>query len=141
MLWISSLKGKISHHFLQGIGLVFIGALPLLKMFYVASDLQGSRFLYFSVFGWSVMLASIFQGLIRTRMAYIILAAFLLLGFGITLSGNLVVWEKAEGIIQGLPENVTQENAPDNFHGAYILRNGLTEFKMLRSEINELKNE
>jgi len=140
ILWIPSLKGRISHNLLLGIGLIFIGTLPLYKMFYVAPDLQGSRYLYFSAFGWSVVLASVFQGLIKTRVAYVILTAFLLLGLGIILSGNLLVWKKAGGIIRTLPEKVAREEAPDNFHGAYILRNGFNEFKILRPEIKEFKS-
>jgi len=109
-------------------------------MFYVGPDLQGSRYLYFSAFGWSVMLASIFQGFIKTRMVYVILTAFLLVGSGLILSGNLLVWKRAEVIIRTLPDNVSQESVPDNFHGAYILRNGFNEYRMLKSEIKDLKN-
>jgi len=140
LLWISSLKSKISHHFLLGILLIFISVLPVYTMFYVGPDLQGSRYLYFSAFGWSVMLASIFQGLIKTRMAYVILTVFLLVGSGLILSGNLLVWKRAEVIIRTLPDDVSQESVPDNFHGAYILRNGFNEYLILKSEIKDLKN-
>ena len=139
ILCAASLKSKIGRPFLLGIGLIYAGVLPLYRMFYVALDLQGSRYLYFSVFGWSVVLASVFQGLIKRKAAYVILSASLLLGLGLALSGNLLVWKKAGGIIQTLPENMVREAAPDNFYGAYILRNGYDEFKILKLEIKDFK--
>jgi hypothetical protein len=140
LLWISLLKGKASPDFLLGILLVFISVLPVYKMFYVGPDLQGSRYLYFSTFGWSVMLASIFQRYIKVKVVFVLLTAFYLVGFGSILSCNLLVWKKAGQIIRTLPDNVSQESAPDNFHGAYILRNGLNEYKILRSKMKDFKN-
>jgi hypothetical protein len=139
VLWLSSLKAKLSRDFLIGLALIYIAALPLYKMFYIAPDLQGSRYLYFSVFGWSVVIISVVRGLTRAKPAYITLIAVLLLGLSITLSGNLFVWGRAGWIIRALPENMTQEEAPDNFHGAYILRNGFEEFQILRPRIKELE--
>lgn len=133
LLWISLLKLKVSPHFLLGIGLIFIGVLPVYRMFYVAADLQGSRYLYFAGFGWSVVLASIFQKYIRTKFLFIILLVFFQLGYGWILSGNLLVWRKAGQIINSLPDNVSKEDVPDNFHGAYILRNGYQEYMLIKS--------
>jgi hypothetical protein len=59
----------------------------------------------------------------------------------ITLSGNLQVWKRAGAIIRTLPEDMAREEAPDNFHGAYILRNGFDEFQILRLEIKEFKQD
>jgi hypothetical protein len=139
ILWFYSLKCKLSRDFFLGIALIYVAALPLYEIFYIAPDLQSSRYLYFSVFGWSVILASVFQGLIKRKAAFVILSGSLLLGLGIALSGNLLVWKKAGGIIQAVPENMVRESAPDNFHGAHILRNGFDEFQKLRPEIKELK--
>jgi len=139
ILWVASLESKLSRELLLGMGLVYIAALPLYKMFYVGSDLQGSRYLYFSVFGWSVLIISVLQGLIRTRLAYSMLTVILVLWLSISLFANLLVWERAGEIIRTLPENMAREEAPDNFHGAYILRNGFDEFQILRSEIKEFK--
>jgi hypothetical protein len=140
LIWISLLKGKASPDFLLGIVLVFISVLPVYRMFYIAPDLQGSRYLYFSTFGWAVMLASIFQRYIKAKVVFVLLAAFYLLGFSSMLSCNLLVWKKAGQIIRTLPDHVSRESAPDNFHGAYILRNGLNEYKILRSKIKDFKN-
>ena len=80
------------------------------------------------------------KGLIKTRMVHVILTAFLLVVSGLILSGNLLVWKRAEVIIRTLPDDVSQESVPDNFPGTYILRNGFNEYRMLKSEIKDLKN-
>jgi hypothetical protein len=139
LLWLSSLKRRLSREFLFGIGLIYIAALPLYKIFYVAPDLQGSRYLYFSIFGWSIVVISVVRGLIRERPVFIGLIALLFFGFDLALSGNLSVWKRAGEMIKELPENMIREEAPDNFHGAYILRNGLDAFQTLRPKIKELK--
>lgn len=133
VLWISLLSLKVSPNFLLGVGLIFIGVLPVYRMFYVAPDLQGSRYLYFAGFGWSVVLASIFHKYIKTKIVFILLMVFFQLGYGWILSGNLLVWKKAGQILNSLPESVSKEDVPDNFHGAYILRNGYREYVLLRS--------
>jgi hypothetical protein len=119
---------------LSGLGFLFIPLIPLTGMFYVAPDLQGSRYLYLSSFGWGFLLSIIIFKLINRKTLSVLIALFLVVALSLCLKKNLEPWGKAGEIISTMPVDFNETVAPDNYYGAYILRNGTEEFKILRTE-------
>ncbi|OGF64139.1 MAG: hypothetical protein A2Y62_19815 [Candidatus Fischerbacteria bacterium RBG_13_37_8] len=112
--------------------LLYAGIIPLYKMFYVAPDLQGSRYLYFSAFGWGLLLSVLLIKIIKHKLLFHVICLVLIFALGYFMFRNLQPWRTAGEIIKSLPANIKQEYAPDNYYGAYILRNGANEFVQLR---------
>lgn len=134
LFWYYIIRGRISFRLALGCGAIFLGILPLYQMFYVSSDLQGSRYLYFSVFGWAAMLSVILSSIIKRKREYaaIVLVVIFLLTY--TLHLNLVPWKKAGQIIKSLPAEMKKDDIPDNYFGAYILRNGYYEYTSIKQK-------
>jgi len=103
-------------------------------MFYVAPDLQGSRYLYLSSFGWGLLLSIIIYKLINRKTISVLIALFLVIVLSLCLKKNLEPWGRAGEIIKSLPADFRETGAPDNYYGAYILRNGAREFKIIKNE-------
>jgi hypothetical protein len=120
-----------------GCALIFVGLVPLYKYFFVAPDLQGSRYLYFSAFGWAILLSIVLLQVIKRKIGYISLALMITLLFGFTLHYNLMPWKKAGQIIEALPDEIEEENIPDNYYGAYILRNSYKEYRIIKKRIGK----
>jgi hypothetical protein len=120
---------------LSGLGFLFIPLIPPMGMFYVAPDLQGSRYLYLSSFGWGLLLSIIIYKLINRKTISLLIALFLVVALSQCLKKNLEPWGRAGEIISTLPADFNETGAPDNYYGAYILRNGAREFKILRTEM------
>jgi hypothetical protein len=120
--------------FLSGLGFLLIPLIPLTGMFYVAPDLQGSRYLYLSSFGWGLLLSIIIFKLINRKTLSVLIALFFVIVLSLCLKKNLEPWGKAGEIIKSLPADFRETSVPDNCYGAYILRNGAREFKILRTE-------
>jgi hypothetical protein len=119
---------------LSGLGFLFVPLIPLTGMFFVASDLQGSRYLYLSSFGWGLLLSIIIYKLINQKTISVLIALFLVIMLSFCLKRNLEPWDRAGEIIKSLPADFNETTAPDNYYGAYILRNGAKEYKILRIE-------
>ena len=134
LFWYYLIRGRTSLSLAYGCGVIFLGILPLYQMFYVGSDLQGSRYLYFSVFGWGIMLSVIILSVIKRKSAYIALIMGMIFLLTYSLHYNLIPWQKAGQIIESLPVDITKEQIPDNYFGAYILRNGYTEYKSIKQK-------
>lgn len=127
-LYIKERRDKIFGIMLS---LIYFPLIPLIGMFYVAPDLQGSRYLYLSFIGWGMLAGLIIFDFIRKRVALLVLSIFIISGLSFSLALNLKPWERAGEIINELPKNLIN-SPPDNYCGAYILRNGFLEYKRIQ---------
>ena len=137
LFWYYFIRGRTTWRFAFGFALIFIGILPLYRMFFVAPDLQGSRYLYFSVFGWAIMLSTVLLSIIKRKTEYIVLVLLVTCLLSFTLHHNLMTWKKAGQIIESLPDEIHEETIPDNYYGAYILRNGYNEYKIIKHKMKK----
>jgi hypothetical protein len=81
-----------------------------------------------------LLLSMIIYKLINRKTISVLIALFLVIILSFCLKKNLEPWGRAGEIIKNLPPNLNETAAPDNYYGAYILRNGAREFKILRTE-------
>ena len=133
---------KIKDHFrhlMAALAFIYFPLIPLSGMFYVASDLQGSRYLYLSSFGWGLLLSLVIFKLIGKKVISILFAIFLVIILSLCLKTNLKPWSMASDIIKILPANLKGTMVPDNIYGAYILRNGKAEYEVLKHQ-NSIPN-
>lgn len=133
-------KQKGVRWILSGLGLILLPLIPLTGMFYVAPDLQGSRYLYLSSLGWGLMISVLIYKFITHKTVRIFIWVFLILMLSFCLKKNLEPWGKAGEALNGLPADFMEKGAPDNYYGAYILRNGVKEYDLLREYTNHSKD-
>lgn len=119
---------------LSALAFIYIPLLPLTGMFFVASDLQGSRYLYLPILGWGLLLSVILFRLISKNMLAVVINIFVLIGFTLCLKLNLEPWGMAGKTIKSLPADLKGKNAYDSVYGAYILRNGMSEYMQLKNK-------
>lgn len=128
----------------MGLAWVVCGALPLLPFFYVAPDLQGSRYLYLPAVGWAallVVMAGDERGEMRTAASVVAAGALVILvvAGAVGTSWHLHNWQRA-AVLRDAIESAARGDAritacgdvglnglPDNSGGAYVFRNGVAE--------------
>jgi hypothetical protein len=117
-----------------GLGAAILGALPGSALLLIGADLQKSRLLYLSSFGFAILIAGIVDGVPR-RWARTGVAAALVFFHGAALRHNLAVWqdvsqaarvtcESAQRLVAGRPPEVTVIGLPDSIRGVYFFRTG-----------------
>lgn len=120
---------------LTGAGIVLVTSLPVNKMLYIGEDLQGSRYLYFPYIGALLIIISLINILLKGRKLPVLLFIILVTLSGIVLKLNLGPWSEAgremKKIVSELKSGKEPAKVPDNYKGAYILRNGYKELKIL----------
>jgi hypothetical protein len=126
---------------LLGAAWLLISTLPLLSMFFVGDDLQGSRYLYLGSTVWSIAVVVAIAGS-QPRTATTSTAALAVM---IVVAVAIVVahqgpWRQAAATrdrvleaLEGLPANCTvrTDDLPDTEAGAYVFRNGFREAEAL----------
>jgi len=126
---------------LLGAAWMLISTLPLLSMFFVGDDLQGSRYLYLGFTVWSIaVVVAIAGGIARTAPASTAaLAVMIAVSVAIVLAHQRP-WQQAAATrdrileaLEGLPPNCTvrTDDLPDTEAGAYVFRNGFAEAEAL----------
>jgi hypothetical protein len=121
-------------------GLVWtlLATLPLLNQFFVASDLQGSRYLYLPLAGFAMALAGAVEA---ARFRALSLAALALLGaiWVTAWPWHVRPWNEAAALRDVVLREATRfvttnrcssleaRGEPDNVRGAYVFRTGLTD--------------
>jgi hypothetical protein len=119
---------------------VLIPALPVYVYFFVAPDLQGSRYLYLGSAGWAVLLVTLLYLSIVPAFG---IRRLLALGYGCAFAWLLVVrlhiwpWIEAANLRDEIRRSVVVVSArydcgegstfldlPDSVRGAYLFRNG-----------------
>ncbi len=119
-------------------GWILLPTLPVFSVFYIAPDLQGSRYLYLSGLGWSALLATFAIGRDRYR---IVASGLIAVVVGCNIFGTrqqLQPWVRAAFLrdsVESAAANLKRAGckvlsvvgAPDTEAGAYVFRNGLRE--------------
>lgn len=118
---------------------ILVGTAPTLTFFYVGSDLQNSRYVYFSTIGWAAALVAIATATgvrpLQTLIAATAMVTLPLLGiYGIRQ--HLIPWTAAAEVRMSFEREAARDkrllacqiiairNPPDSIRGAYVLRNG-----------------
>ena len=118
-----------------------LSAFPLLLQFHVSNSLEGSRYLYLPAVGFAFSLGAAVAPSLGRPASILAAAALgcLLITSALRLGEERRVWFQAAGIrddfltqaaVAALKSNcrtVDIAGAPDNFRGAYVFRNGLTD--------------
>jgi hypothetical protein len=128
---------------LYGATWCLLATLPPITMFFVAPDLQGSRYLYLAGVGYAVMLLALASaGSARSFVAAHAAAAMLVVLVMLGMAGvrwHLEPWSEAAALRDRVIvaahsatresgcETATFVDAPDAARGAYVFRNGLSE--------------
>ncbi len=122
---------------------VLVAAAPLYRYFFIAPDLQNSRYIYLGAAGWMILVADLLAGatsaLPRPRVAFLCAASLGLIVAIAAQQVHLEPWERAarkrdDILAQAIaaaadmrpPKCATLafQNLPDNVEGAYVFRNG-----------------
>ncbi len=118
-----------------------VPALPVWSALFISADLQGSRYLYLSTCGWSVLLAGLLVERQTTsgRDAGTAVAALLLVVWCLGVRSHLTDWQEAASVrervlasaashLRDTPCRVVRfTELPDSVRGAYVFRNGFLE--------------
>jgi hypothetical protein len=119
-----------------------LATLPVITLFFVAPDLQGSRYLYLASIGYAglvVTLTSHYRGSVAARLVSLGAPTFLIATGIAGVIWHLGPWRDAaairDRIIAAAAANVqvqrcdhpTFEDLPDSVRGAYVFRNGSRE--------------
>lgn len=118
------------------LGWVLLGSLPAITFFFVAPDLQGSRYLYLPTVGFALLLVVMCQreSAFRTRGIAVVTMLTLLGAFGVRQHQRH--WQAAAGtrdaIVNAARADATSRNCqmisvrelPETVAGAYVFRNG-----------------
>ncbi len=137
-LLLMALKGRSFRTLLLGSGVVLFSTIPVNKMLFIGNDLQGSRYLYFSFAGGIIIIISLLGGLKNSRKAGPLILIALIIFSAVLLKFNMEPWRiagnKISEIRSRLAEGKEVQNVPDNYKGAYILRNGWKELKQMEQK-------
>ena len=130
--------------FVFGLSWSVVTLQAVMSMLPLFPDLNRGRYIYLPTVGFAVFMAGIFapaSGMSRSRRRVSIgLSAVLLTGYLYIDSINYSTWPKAYGIARSIPSQVVRDHpnipfgarlyfkgVPDNYKGAFIYRNGLSE--------------
>jgi hypothetical protein len=118
---------------------ILVGVAPLVSYFFISDTLQGSRYLYLPLVGWSLLIAQLADG---GHQRYLKISGLLLVAiivsYGVT--GTLrhqAAWVAAATIRDTVLQEARRAaagcdaaafaNVPDHEEGAYVFRNGFVE--------------
>ncbi len=120
---------------------VLIGVAPLLSYFFISDTLQGSRYLYLPLVGWSILIAQLSDG---GENRYLRACGALLVGimvlYGVAgtvrhqspwvaaaATRDAVLFEAQRAVASRRCETAAFVGIPDSEAGAYVFRNGFAE--------------
>jgi hypothetical protein len=141
LVYLYCLRPTLGARVVIGPAIVLAGVLPLWEILFISDDLEGSRYLYLPLVGWSLLLADLIaeHGTRRMRM-YSLTAVALLVTAGIWgVREHLASWQEAsrtrDAVLRSAREQLARspcaqirfENVPETVAGAQVFRNGLSE--------------
>jgi hypothetical protein len=123
---------------LAGLVWVLLATVPLLNQFFIAADLQGSRYLYLPLAGFAIAMAGAVEA---SRLRWVSMGALAALGivWMIAWPWHMRPWQEAAALRDAVLRNAEQfvntnrcsslhtRGEPDNVRGAYVLRTGATD--------------
>lgn len=121
-----------------GVVWILLATVPLLNQFFVAIDLQGSRYLYLPLAGFALALAGAAEA---SRWRWASLGALAVLGvvWMIAWPSHIKPWHEAAALRDVVLRDAAQfvksnrcgglevRGEPDNVRGAYVFRTGITD--------------
>lgn len=121
--------------------LVLIGVLPLWQFVFIGDMLDGSRYLYLPLVGWTVLLSDLIDGdRVWPRYARALAVVVILVLPGTWyVRQHLHAWEEAaqlrDAVLQSANRSLAEsgcpsgqfQNVPDSWQGVYVFRNGFSE--------------
>jgi hypothetical protein len=152
-LLIATMRGTLGKYILVGPVLILMSTIPVYAYFYVAPDLQGSRYLYFPTVGWGILVGHLLISVFRSRRTLVLAATVLLVTNVILLRVNLRPWHAGAQIVRELYHEpaegagpvtrerwrerygdglVMEDGVPREYRGVVLFRNGYDEFVKLR---------
>lgn len=120
-------------------GWLLLGAAPTLTFFFVAGDLQGSRYLYLPVTGYALLIGIVAESAFRRSWVGAWLIAGLAALGAAGVSSHQRCWQEAalarDAVISAAATDVRMRSCPaislsglpDSVRGAYVFRNGARE--------------
>ena len=139
LVYLYCLRSTRRWHPLTGVAIVLAAVLPLWQLFFVGENLDGSRYLYLPLVGWSLLLIDLIPAGGRARVPALV-ATLLLAPLGAWgVRHHLLDWDNAarmrERVIAGARHELARNtcsrvefrDVPEIQGGAYVFRNGLTE--------------
>ncbi len=149
LAWAVAVR-RDSRGLVAGAFVVLASTLPVYGYFFVRSDLQASRYLYFAAAGWGMILAGLAGAAVNGRRAWTPLVAGVGLAMAASLQLNLRPWRTAAEVVAvaaaavrtNTPPDLAvqdwmqrtaaplelRESVPVAYHGVPILANGYDEF-------------
>jgi hypothetical protein len=118
---------------------ILIGVAPLLSYFFISDTLQGSRYLYLPLVGWSILIAQLADG---GHNRYLKVSGLLLVSIIVSYGVAGIVRHQAAWVAAATKrdavllearhasagcETAAFANVPDHEQGAYVFRNGFVE--------------
>jgi hypothetical protein len=120
---------------------VLLGVAPLLSYFFISDTLQGSRYLYLPLVGWSIVIAQLSDGSDNrdVRLVGTLLVAFIVCYGVVGTIRHQAAWSAAAAtrdvvLVEAQRAMAEQQcgaaafaDVPDSVEGAYVFRNGFAE--------------
>lgn len=131
---------------------VLLGIAPLAGFFFVSDDLQGSRYLYLPLCGWSLLAGDLVSRLETRRLGVVAVYALVAASVGLGFWGvrqHLEPWTRAADsrdhllaqarstLLDARCSSATFEDVPTDYGGAHLFRNGFAEAVGVSSFVRE----
>lgn len=124
---------------------VLISVAPVGRYFFIAPDLEGSRYLYLPSAFWALFIGYVLaHTTVRREALRVTVLTTVIAIFAVGVRVHLRSWELASGSRDALLASITEavqhqgcdavaiDDVPDNVGGAYVFRNGLPEALAMR---------
>ena len=120
---------------------ILLGVAPLLSYFFISDTLQGSRYLYLPLVGWSILIAQLSDGgenrslRISGALLVCVMVSYGLAGTvrhqspwaSAAATRDAILVEARRAVAAHGCEAATFADLPDSLEGAYVFRNGFAE--------------
>jgi hypothetical protein len=120
---------------------ILLGVAPLLSYFFISDTLQGSRYLYLPLVGWSVLVVHLSDAGDRKHLGvFATLLVSIIILYGVAGSGrhqaawvtaaatrDVILLEAQRAVAARECETAAFAGIPDSDEGAYLFRNGFVE--------------
>jgi hypothetical protein len=138
LVYLYCLRPSAGARAVIGPAIVLSGVLPLWQILFISDDLEGSRYLYLPLVGWSLLMADLVAHRGTRMRLYSCAVVALLATSGVWgVRQHLAPWQEAahirdvvlhsawEKLSESACSEVRFENVPETVAGAFIFRNGL----------------
>jgi hypothetical protein len=154
VLFLAAMRGT-GRRALAGPTVILVSTLPVYAYFYVASDLQSSRYLYFAAVGWAVLVAQMLTTVLASRHGLLATSVCVVVLSSVSLQLNTRPWRTAADIVGAVATDIKagrsvesssaelsrkygdgleiRNGIPAVYNGVYLFLNGYRELQLLES--------